>query len=102
MSTTVDTVPAGSAAILRIHGEITGGSEGPLMAAYGGVAPTPLRAKDAENVLMGAPFDRRLFDRARDVLVRSFRPISDVRASAAYRLAMVTSLFERFLWECAS
>ena len=39
MSTTVDTVPAGSAAILRIHGEITGGSEGPLMAAYGGVAP---------------------------------------------------------------
>lgn len=39
MSTTVDTVPAGSATILRIHGEITGASEEPLMAAYGGVAP---------------------------------------------------------------
>ena len=39
MSTTVDIVPAGSAAILRIHGEITGGSEAPLMTAYGGIAP---------------------------------------------------------------
>ena len=39
MSTTVDTVPAGSAAILRIHGEITGGSEQPLMTAYSGVGP---------------------------------------------------------------
>jgi anti-sigma B factor antagonist len=39
MSTTVDTVPAGSAAILRIHGEITGGSEGPLMGAYTAVGP---------------------------------------------------------------
>jgi anti-sigma B factor antagonist len=34
MSTTVDIVPAGSAAILRIHGEITGASETPLMDAY--------------------------------------------------------------------
>jgi anti-sigma B factor antagonist len=39
MSTTVDIVPAGSAAILRIHGEITGTSEGPLMDAYAGVSP---------------------------------------------------------------
>ena len=39
MTTSVDIVPAGSAAILRIHGDITGASEGPLMDAYGGVAP---------------------------------------------------------------
>ena len=39
MSTTVDIVPAGSATILRIHGDITGASEAPLMTAYGGVAP---------------------------------------------------------------
>ncbi len=35
MSTTVDIVPAGAATILRIHGEITGASEQPLMDAYG-------------------------------------------------------------------
>jgi anti-sigma B factor antagonist len=39
MTTTVDTVPAGSAAILRIHGDITGASEDALMDAYAGVAP---------------------------------------------------------------
>jgi len=32
--TTVDVTRTGSAAILRIHGEITGASEPPMMAAY--------------------------------------------------------------------
>ena len=32
--TTVDVTHEGTAAILRIHGEITGGSEPPMMAAY--------------------------------------------------------------------
>jgi anti-sigma B factor antagonist len=39
MSTTIDIVPAGSATILRIHGDITGASEGPLMDAYGQAGP---------------------------------------------------------------
>jgi anti-sigma B factor antagonist len=39
MSTTIDVVPAASATILRIHGEITGASEGTLMEAYGQAAP---------------------------------------------------------------
>jgi xanthine dehydrogenase small subunit len=70
--------------------------------AYGGVAPTPARAIDVEQALMGAPFDRHLVDLARAPLERSFSPISDVRASAAYRQAMVVSLFHRFTAECAS
>jgi anti-sigma B factor antagonist len=39
MSTTIDVVPAASATILRIHGEITGASESVLMEAYGQAAP---------------------------------------------------------------
>ena len=39
MNTTIDVVPAASATILRIHGEITGASEGALMEAYGQAAP---------------------------------------------------------------
>jgi anti-sigma B factor antagonist len=38
-STTVDVVPAASATILRVHGEITGASEPPIMAAFGEVPP---------------------------------------------------------------
>jgi anti-sigma B factor antagonist len=37
--TTIDVIPAASATILRIHGEITGGSEAALMEAYGAAAP---------------------------------------------------------------
>jgi anti-sigma B factor antagonist len=39
VSTTIDVVPAASATILRIHGEITGASESVLMEAYGQAAP---------------------------------------------------------------
>jgi xanthine dehydrogenase small subunit len=70
--------------------------------AYGGVAPTPVRAALVEQTLIGAPFDRHLVDLVRTPLERSFTPISDVRASAAYRQAMVVNLFERFTWECAA
>jgi xanthine dehydrogenase small subunit len=70
--------------------------------AYGGVARTPARAGEAEQAIVGAPFDRRLADRVRASLERAFTPIGDVRASAAYRKAMVHGLFERFLWEHAA
>jgi len=43
LTTTVDTIPAGSATILRISGDITGASEGPLMDAYGDI-PSGVRS----------------------------------------------------------
>jgi anti-sigma B factor antagonist len=43
--TTVDVERNGSAAILAIHGEITGGSEPPLMEAYG-------EAGDARSIVL--------------------------------------------------
>ncbi len=39
MTTTVDIVPAARATILRVHGDITGASEAPLMDAYGQAGP---------------------------------------------------------------
>jgi anti-sigma B factor antagonist len=39
VSTTIDVVPAASATILRIHGEVTGATEAVLMEAYGRAAP---------------------------------------------------------------
>ena len=43
--TTVDVARDGSTAILRIHGEITGGSEPPIMAAHG-------QAGDARSIVL--------------------------------------------------
>jgi anti-sigma B factor antagonist len=39
VSTTIDVVPAASATILRIHGEVTGATESALMEAYAQAAP---------------------------------------------------------------
>jgi len=63
--------------------------------AYGGVAPTPVRARRAEAALEG----RRLVDAAAEVaaiLAGEFKPIDDVRGGAAYRRGLVVSLWEKF------
>jgi xanthine dehydrogenase molybdopterin binding subunit/xanthine dehydrogenase small subunit len=69
--------------------------------AYGGVAPTPIRARRAEAALEG----RRLGDAAAGVariLAGEFTPIDDVRGSAAYRRELVVSLWEKFVSGAAS
>jgi xanthine dehydrogenase small subunit len=68
-------------------------ADGSMRAAYGGVAPTPIRAYEAERALPGSP------TRAVEILGRTMKPISDHRGSAAYRLALSQSLLEKFFWE---
>ena len=57
----------------------------------GGVAATPLRARATEEALEGRPWDRRTVDDAAAVLATEGTPIDDLRASAAYRRAMLGS-----------
>jgi len=68
------------------------GADGRLRMAYGGVAPVPVRAFEAEADV----------SRAREVLARILKPISDHRGSAAYRLALAQNLLEKFRWEAAA
>lgn len=67
--------------------------------AYGGVAATPTRAVDAERVLEGSAGVGDARRRTRESLARALKPISDHRGSAAYRLALAQSLFEKFCVE---
>jgi len=62
--------------------------------ALGAVAPTPIRAPEAEAVLAESVDDEAV-EKAALAAVRTARPISDVRASAEYRSAMVRSLTRR-------
>jgi CO/xanthine dehydrogenase FAD-binding subunit len=55
----------------------------------GGVGITPLRAKDAEAVLIGNELSDDLLEKAGEAAAASCHPISDVRASAEYRTDMV-------------
>lgn len=64
--------------------------------AFGGMAGVPKRAAAAEAVLIGAPFDRESFARAAEALPQDFKPLSDWRASAEYRMRVAQNLFQRF------
>ena len=54
--------------------------------AMGGMAATPKRAPTVEAALDGAPLGDDAFAAAAGALARDYRPIDDMRASAAYRL----------------
>jgi carbon-monoxide dehydrogenase medium subunit len=61
------------------------------------VAPTPLRAREAEAFLVGKPLDQTTIAHAGELAAKAAQPISDVRGSAAYRVEMVKVLTRRTL-----
>jgi len=65
--------------------------------ALGSVAPTPVRARKAEGVLLGKRVEGSTVREVADELSAAARPIDDVRASAEYRRAMAGVLFELFV-----
>jgi xanthine dehydrogenase molybdopterin binding subunit len=64
--------------------------------AYGGVAPTPVRAAKTEALLVGKPWDETTLQAARAMLAGEFAPIEDVRSGVTFRRDLVVSLFEKF------
>ncbi len=55
----------------------------------GAVAPTPFRARRAEDTLRGETITAKLIDEVARIAMEECRPISDVRASESYRREMV-------------
>ena len=60
--------------------------------AYGGMAATPKRAAAAEAALLGEPWRRHSVEAAMRALADDFTPLTDMRASAAYRLKVAQNL----------
>jgi aerobic carbon-monoxide dehydrogenase medium subunit len=65
--------------------------------ALGAVAPTPIRARSAEDLLKGKKLDDGLIHRSAKAAVGETSCISDVRASAEYRREMVEVFTRRAL-----
>lgn len=61
------------------------------------VAPTPIRAREAEAFLVGELLDEATISQAGELAAKAAKPISDVRSSAAYRVEMVKVLTRRTL-----
>ena len=65
----------------------------------GGVAATPVRALRTQAMLCGKRWNQDTVRRAMESLRGEFAPISDMRASAAYRTEVLGNLLQRFWLE---
>ena len=70
--------------------------------AYGGMAATPKRASHAETALIGANLDNPAgWDAAIAAIGADYSPLTDMRATAAYRLRVAANLLLKALLEVA-
>ncbi|WP_417728296.1 xanthine dehydrogenase small subunit [Roseovarius sp.] len=67
--------------------------------AFGGMAGIPKRASHVEAALIGAAWDKITIEATYDQWSMDFAPLSDMRASAAYRLATARHLLMRCFLE---
>ena len=67
--------------------------------AFGGMAATPKRATHAEAVLAGQPWHEATVQAAMLALAQDYAPLTDMRATSAYRLQSAQNLLYRFWLE---
>ncbi|AFU44802.1 molybdopterin dehydrogenase [Acidovorax sp. KKS102] len=88
-----------SAVCLVLNLDIADGTVQRASIGAGGVAATPARARQTEAALTGQPWTEATAQRAAAVLQAEFSPISDMRASGAYRRQVLGSLLQRYWLE---
>ncbi len=64
--------------------------------AFGGMAGVPKRASAVEEALIGQAWTLATIDAARPKFAEDFAPLSDMRASADYRLRAAEGLLQRY------
>ena len=88
-----------SAVCLAINLEIKGNVAVSASIGAGGVAATPVRAAKTEAALVGQPWTQATVTQAMVTLRAEFSPISDMRASSAYRVQVLGNLLQRYWLE---
>ena len=88
-----------SALCLAINLQIDNGIVTKASIGVGGVAATPVRAIKTEAACARKDWSKALIDHLKTVLRAEFSPISDMRASSAYRTQVLGNLLERFWLE---
>lgn len=84
---------AGVASSVTMKGEVIEDAR----IVMGAVAPTPLRAREAESFLRGKKASQELLEEAGKIAAGESKPISDIRGSAEYRRNLVYVLTKRSL-----
>jgi xanthine dehydrogenase small subunit len=88
-----------SAVCLVLNLTLEGGVVSDISMGAGGVAATPVRALKTEAALRGHPWTAANVQAAMQTLRAEFEPMSDMRASSAYRRQVLGNLLQRFWLE---
>jgi xanthine dehydrogenase small subunit len=88
-----------SAVCMGLSVGVQGGRVTDARIAFGGMAATPKRAAACEAALTGKPWTGETVEAALAALARDFTPITDMRASAGYRLEAAGNLIRRAFLE---
>jgi len=64
--------------------------------AFGGMAGIPKRAAQAEAALVGKDWSEATVEAATQAMATDFTPLSDMRASSAYRMQVAQNLLRRY------
>ena len=90
---------AGALAVAGVASSVTvsDGACRDVRIVLGAVAPTPMRARQAENILRGKKISQELIDEAGKIAAAEAKPINDIRGSIEYRRNLVNVLTRRSL-----
>ncbi|OYQ41875.1 xanthine dehydrogenase small subunit [Rhodoferax sp. TH121] len=88
-----------SAVCLALNLHIVNGKVAHASIGVGGVAATPVRAVKTQAALLGQPWTADTVMTAMATLRAEFSPISDMRASSAYRTEVLGNLLQRYWLE---
>ena len=88
-----------TATLGAFHLRLEDGRVSSVRIAYGGMAATPKRAGAVEAALLDRAWSAETVEAALSAFEEDFQPISDMRASAAYRMLAAKNLLRRFLVE---
>ncbi len=70
--------------------------------AFGGMAATPKRARAVESALIGRTWTEQTLEAATKMFVDDFTPLTDMRASAEYRLNVAQNLLMKYFLETST
>ncbi len=79
--------------------ELAAGRVRSARVCFGGMAATPRRARACERALVGADWSPAGIGKAVQALAKDFQPMTDFRASQAYRMRVAGNLLKRFVAE---
>jgi xanthine dehydrogenase small subunit len=88
-----------SSVCMAIHLPLKHGIVKDCRVAFGGMAAIPIRAKAVEKMLNEKVFSQETVQDAQKALADELTPVTDARASAAYRMQVAKNLLQRVLLE---